>query len=430
MLPLIWLWASYRVQQLSTRIVAVDGSRLLMSRALRYAVEAETGLEGYLETKEPLFLHTYTAALPKLERLVKIVPSRLKQAGFDEGYSDLYDYTREYMLWKQTVAIPLLANPKRSDALALQKHGKQLMDRMRGDVLRFHSKGQAVATAAVQRTSGVLIGSMAVTILWVLLVALLTVLLQRRAVRQQNQLVQSLILEREEGGRLSEWRARLLAMLAHDFKSQLAVLIGGSHLLEDFPHRRGDPDLLASLRNASYELAQMADNAILLARAQERKIVLQRTAFDIGEVIETVVQRYGNEREFNIHRSSPTAIVEADRSYCGRVLDNVIGNAVKYSEKPVDVYLSEDAANVKVCVVDLGIGIASEDLPHIFKEFWRSERATWKSKGSGVGLFIVKTIMEAHGGSINVQSSFGHGTTVTMRFPRALTAFSQVPVTA
>jgi two-component system sensor histidine kinase VicK len=250
-------------------------------------------------------------------------------------------------------------------------------------------------------------------------------------VRYQNRLVHSLIREREEVAHLSEWRARLLAMLAHDFKSQLTVLIGASHLLEDFPQRRGDEELLASLRNASYALAEMADNAILLARAQERKILLQRTAFDIGEIVDSVIQRFGD-REFHLHRTSPTAIVQADRSYVARVLDNIIGNAVKYSDQPVHVYLEDLPEFIKVSVVDRGIGIMPEELPHIFEEFWRSDRATLKHSGSGIGLFIVKTIMEAHGGSIDVQSEYGKGTTVSLKFPRALTAFlsSQTPVPA
>jgi signal transduction histidine kinase len=235
------------------------------------------------------------------------------------------------------------------------------------------------------------------------------------------------VRQREEVERLSEWRSRLLAMLAHDLKSQLTVLIGAAHLLEDFPQRRGDPQLLGSIRSAGYTLAEMADNAILLARAQERKIVLQRSVFNVSEVVAGVVQRYGAEREFIVHHSAPTAMVDGDRSYVTRVLDNIIGNAVKYSEQPVDVHLSTEEDFVCVTVRDRGVGIAESEIPHIFEEYWRSEKTSWKQKGSGVGLFIVKTIMEAHGGTITVESTYGKGTAVTLRFPRALSAFAQIP---
>jgi signal transduction histidine kinase len=107
-----------------------------------------------------------------------------------------------------------------------------------------------------------------------------------------------------------------------------------------------------------------------------------------------------------------------------RVLDNIIGNAVKYSEQPVEVRISEEPHYIRVAIRDRGIGIDAKDLPYIFEEFWRAERAASMKTGSGVGLFIVKQIMEAHRGSIRVESEPNAGTTVTLRFPRALTAFS------
>jgi signal transduction histidine kinase len=260
-------------------------------------------------------------------------------------------------------------------------------------------------------------------VLWILIVGAVTILMERRATQRETDLVLSLIAERDAVERLSDWRSRLLAMLAHDFKSQLAVVIGAAHLLEDFPQRRGDPQLLASVRASGYALAEMADNAILLARAQERRLVLQRSTFDISEVVEGVVARYGSQREFHLYSETPTAMIDGDRSYVMRVMDNIIGNAVKYSDEPVDVHVGEESKHVRVAVTDRGIGIAEADLPHIFEEFWRSEKALFSRNGSGVGLFIVKQIMEAHGGSIRVESAAGKGTTVTLRFPRAMTAF-------
>jgi signal transduction histidine kinase len=423
-LPLTSLWAIYRAQQLNAQVAAVEETRLLVSRALRYAVDEETGLRGYLATGEPLFLQPQRKAHPALATMLALLPARFKQAGFDGALPELRDFARQHARWYANVVQPLLENPQRPDRVAMVQAGKRYMDRMRADSFAINTKGNAAVQEASRQISRVITGSVVVTALWILLVAALTVLLQRRAVRDQTRLVNSLVHEREEVSRLSEWRARLLAMLAHDFKSQLTVLIGAAHLLEDFPQRRGDTELLASLRSASYALAEMADNAILLAHAQERKILLHRTAFDIGEVVDAVMQRYGGEREFHLHRASPAAMVQADRSYVARVLDNIIGNAVKYSDQPVHVYLLDLPDFIKVSVVDRGIGIAPDDLPHIFEEFWRADTASWKRSGNGVGLFIVKTIMEAHGGRIEVESEQGRGTTVSLEFPRALPTFA------
>jgi signal transduction histidine kinase len=423
-LPLISIWGTYRAKTLSAQIVAVEECRLLVSRALRYAIDEETGVRGYLESREPLFLQPQRAAHPALLSLLAILPARFKEAGFDSALPELKDFAGQHAAWYATVAQPLLDNPARTDRVALQESGKRFMDQMRMDSMSIHMKGAVLAQQAARQTSQVITASVVVSALWIFIVAAFTVLLQRRSVRHQMRLINSLVHEREEVERLSDWRARLLAMLAHDFKSQLTVLIGATHLLEDFPQRRSDAELLASLRNASYSLAEMADNAILLARAQERKIQLHRTAFDITPLLDSVVQRYENEREFHVHRASPSAMVQADRSYVARVLDNIIGNAVKYSDQPVHVYLQDLDDFVRVSVVDRGIGISPNELPHIFEEYWRSERATWKRGGSGVGLFIVKTIMEAHGGTIEVQSETGEGTTVSLNFPRALSSFA------
>ncbi len=161
---------------------------------------------------------------------------------------------------------PRASRPDRTPGVRQALHGPYARRHPRDS----YKRGNLCPAAA--RTQGqVITASVVVTALWFFIVAIFTLILQRRAVRNQNRLVDSLVHEREVVGRSSEWRARLLAMLAHDFKSQLTVLIGASHLLEDFPQRRADVQRLASLRNASYALAEMADNAILLARAQERR---------------------------------------------------------------------------------------------------------------------------------------------------------------
>ena len=419
-LPLVSLWATYQIRTLSARIVAVEESRLLSQRVLRYALDEESAVRAYSATRQTLFLEPYTSGHTAIKALLAILPQRFSENGLQSGVPYLKDFARLHDVWHRTVAHPLLANPGRANALALEAAGKRLVDAMRADAVAIQSEGTLVVQRTTREMTDVVAASVALVAAWVVLVALFTVLLQRRAVSYENRLVETIVEEREEVQHLSEWRSRLLAMLAHDFKSQLTVLIGASHLLEDFPHRRGDPELLASLRSASYSLAEMADNAILLARAQERKIVLQRSIFDIADIVGTVVQRYGPERAFNVLQGTSTAMVDGDRSYVSRVMDNIIGNAVKYSDKVIDVRIQDEGPYVCVSVIDRGIGISEQELPHIFEEFWRSDRTSWKRSGSGVGLFIVKTIMEAHGGEIAVESLYGHGTTVALKFPRAL----------
>lgn len=419
-MPIISVWATYRIGELSDRVAQVDEARLQLARALRYTLDEETGVRGYADTGKEVFLQPYEAAHPRIEALMKTLPATFAGAGLTEVLPQLNDIARLHEVWHVNVAAPLLANPRRPDALTVQEAGKRIIDQIRADVEKTHATAAAYAQAQSRAMTQVLVVSAILAMLWIAIVGMVTLIAERRAIRRETDLVMSLVAEREAVQQLSEWRSRLLAMLAHDFKSQLAVIIGAAHLLEDFPQRRGDPELLGSVRAAGYTLAEMADNALLLARAQESRLVLQRTLFDVGDIVDSVVQRYGTQREIRVYTGLAAATIEGDRSYVTRVMDNIIGNAVKYSELPVDVNISEEAENICVSVTDRGVGISDADLPHIFEEFWRSENTLWSKKGSGVGLFIVKKIMEAHGSNIRVASQVGKGTTVTLRFPRAL----------
>lgn len=419
-MPLISVWATFQIGALSERVATVDDARLNLSLALRYVIDEESGMRGYLDTNNASFLAPYRAADPRIRAVLQKLPAEFSRAGLTSVLPNLYDFIRLHDAWHANVAAKLLADPHRPDALRIQEAGRGIMDKMRADVAAMHASAAAYSSAASRQMFDVMAISGLLAVTWIVVVGAFTILAERRAIRRETELVVSLVEEREAVERLSDWRSRLLAMLAHDFKSQLAVIIGAAHVLEDFPDRRSDPELLGSLRTSGYELAEMADNAILLARAQERRIVLQRAAVDVAEMVETVVQRYGAQREFNVHSSSLTALIDGDRSYVLRVMDNIIGNAVKYSEYPVDVRITDEASEICVSVCDRGVGISEQDLPHIFEEFWRSENLQWSKRGSGVGLFIVKQIMEAHGGSIRVESELGKGTTVRLRFRRAL----------
>jgi signal transduction histidine kinase len=116
-------------------------------------------------------------------------------------------------------------------------------------------------------------------------------------------------------------------------------------------------------------------------------------------------------------------ILAADRSRIRQLILNLVENAVKYTPRGgrVSVELGASDGQVVLTIADTGIGIAAGDLPHIFDRFWRADQArtrTSERPGVGLGLAISKWIAEAHGGTIDVQSRPGRGTTFTVGFPR------------
>jgi signal transduction histidine kinase len=114
-------------------------------------------------------------------------------------------------------------------------------------------------------------------------------------------------------------------------------------------------------------------------------------------------------------------MVEADPDAVRQALLNLVDNAIKYSagRKHIAVRLAATAEGAEISVSDRGIGIAPEDRERIFEAFYRSPEALrHDAKGVGLGLKIVKHIMDAHGGAIAVDGKPGRGTTFTLRFPR------------
>jgi signal transduction histidine kinase len=126
-----------------------------------------------------------------------------------------------------------------------------------------------------------------------------------------------------------------------------------------------------------------------------------------------------------VHPSASLPPVAADREALRSAIQNIVGNAVKYSPAgaTVEVRAETHAGQVRVRVADRGLGIDADDLPHIFKAFFRGRRALdAQVRGSGVGLSVVRHVIDAHHGRIHVDSRPGEGTTVTVDLPASAAA--------
>jgi len=113
--------------------------------------------------------------------------------------------------------------------------------------------------------------------------------------------------------------------------------------------------------------------------------------------------------------------VEIDAQRIGQVLRNLLDNALRHTPTGgmISVAAHENGSNIEVEVSDTGEGIPSEDLPHLFERFYRVDKSRNRhTGGSGLGLTIVKRLVEAHGGSISVQSQFGRGSQFSFTVPR------------
>jgi signal transduction histidine kinase len=223
-------------------------------------------------------------------------------------------------------------------------------------------------------------------------------------------------------------RRELVANISHDLRTPLATLQG---YIETLLMR--DSILSTEERKRYLEIAighcsrlsSLVAGLFDLAKLEARDMNAQAEPFNIGELVQDVVQKFelaAREKGLRISTNAGEGLpfVFADIGLIGRVLENLIDNAIRYTstEGLVSVVLQALPGAVSVTVSDTGIGIPEEELTHIFDRYYRVDRSRRDSAGhAGLGLAIVKKILELHGSRIEVQSTLNSGTSFTFQLP-------------
>jgi two-component system OmpR family sensor kinase len=221
---------------------------------------------------------------------------------------------------------------------------------------------------------------------------------------------------------------RFTADASHELKTPLTVLKAGVERALTTP--KMPPESLAPLEEAMDEINRMTelvDALLTLARADEGLVRLHQEPVDLRALIletEETGELLAEPAGIAVSADAPVdpVIVPVDGSRIRQLVMNLLTNAVKYTPAGgrVRLWLERDDGRVRFGVSDTGVGIAPGDLPHIFDRFWRADSArtrTGERPGVGLGLAICKWIAEAHGGTIDVQSRPGRGTTFSVTLP-------------
>lgn len=221
-------------------------------------------------------------------------------------------------------------------------------------------------------------------------------------------------------------RRRLFAGIAHELRTPLSVIQG---TLEGILDRVVDatPERIAALHSQAVLLKRLITDLRDLSLAQAGQLQLNRRTIDISGVVRETLEALAplaDERTVELRlepsRSLPTIAADADRMR--QVVQNLVENALRHTPPGGEVRVRLRDGNgdgVHLQVADTGSGIRPEDLPHIFEHFYRADESRARSSGgTGMGLAIVKSLVEAHGGHVSVESSPGTGSTFTVTLPR------------
>lgn len=216
----------------------------------------------------------------------------------------------------------------------------------------------------------------------------------------------------------NEFKDDLLAMLAHDFKGPLTVILGYCELLlENAPQDLQEE--LQTIYSQTKRLVRLAEDAVALAQTQAGGFSLDRASLDLRELVaESIKAHNRGEERIKLTVPAEPVTVSLDPARFNHVLDNLLMNALKYSQDEIHVRVTHGEANATIAISDRGIGIPASELGTVFSRFGRATNARRKGiSGSGVGLYVSRKIVETHGGSIAVQSKEGEGSTFTVTLP-------------
>ena len=220
--------------------------------------------------------------------------------------------------------------------------------------------------------------------------------------------------------KMEQQRADFVAMLTHDIKNPLAAILGYVDLLvEETVGRRTkeEEDFLQRLKDNALTINALVGNYLDLARVEAGQLTLHKTTQWVGDIVRHVVEQHGGvarRRQITLSVSIAPDLpaVVGDESALERVFTNLVRNALKFTPETgkVEVHAWRHSTEniVIVEVQDTGPGVAPEDIPFLFERYHRIKR-TRHQEGTGLGLFIVKTFVEAHGGYVEVDSNLGRG---------------------
>lgn len=227
-----------------------------------------------------------------------------------------------------------------------------------------------------------------------------------------------------ERKQLEQQRADFLAMLTHDIKQPIMVIAGNIDMLRatvELPAKA--EECVAPIARSAQALLELVDNYLDLSKIEAGAMSLSRQAVALHELLAQVCAPYkGQARQRGIHlaldNGAELPAVPGDRLALQRVLRNLLVNALKFTPDGGRVTIStrQDGATAVVAVADTGPGIPADEQPTVFDRY-RQTALGRRRGGLGMGLFIVKSLVEAHGGSVHVDSVVGRGSTFVVRLP-------------
>lgn len=219
-------------------------------------------------------------------------------------------------------------------------------------------------------------------------------------------------------------RNRLSSDIAHEIRTPLTTLKGNIEAMIDGVWEISEERLYRCYEEVS-RITRLIGEVDRINELESQESQLQKTTFDLTELAQQIVDNFQPmlvENKLNCSVSGDRVFISADRDKIHQVLTNLLANAIKFTPSGgrIDLYVSQSKGTTSFRIIDNGQGIPPEEVGQIFERFYMAEPSrNSKLGGQGIGLSIVKGIVNAHQGTISVDSIYGKGTTFTINLPKA-----------
>lgn len=408
---------------------AVGESADLVREYLKYALDAETGQRGYVLTGEESYLLPYRDAISKLESVRRKIPTTLTTPDMRAHYQRMDNVLRNKLV-EMDMAVTLYKESgyERASEFIRADLGKALMDSVRKEnnelaITLVQRERQLIEEMLILRAQRDLFMLIALLIGFGSGLAAFFVIREHVVALRDEQ---TLRINAERAMRESREKSVFLANMSHEIRTPMNAIFGFTQLLGDLVKGDRERHYVRAIRQSGDSLLTLINDILDLSKIESGRIELKPEPTDVAELMDNAALLFSQQATGRGIRLTTQAeyhkTLMVDALRVRQVIFNLIGNAIKYTDQgTVDARLvvqeHGNQASMELQVTDTGLGIAPADQARIFEPFTQVDLADRDARGgSGLGLSIVRRLMDAMGGTIQVKSTPGKGSTFTARW--------------
>lgn len=218
-------------------------------------------------------------------------------------------------------------------------------------------------------------------------------------------------------------KASIVSTVSHELRTPLTMIQGFAELMgsRDLPEP-SRAEAIAQIHSASERLSRLIDDLLSVTKIESGRLTMEFEEVDLASVLDEALARFSPDERMRVLARGPAGLppLIADRNALIQILTNLVANALVYSPEdgPVEIDAARYEATIEIVVADRGIGLAPEDQARVFDKFFRADDSdVRRSPGTGLGLYITRSLVEVHGGRIWVDSEPGQGSRFHLVLP-------------